>query len=246
LRSRRTGILAPVRSFETFTQDLHRLKEWLQQCRITTVAMESTGVYWIARFQILEEAGIEVCLVNAQPVKHVPGRKRDVIDCQWLQYLHSVGLRRASFRPEDRVCVIRSLLRHRDRLVQMAAAHVQHMQQALTQMNLQIHHVRSDITGQSGLTILDAIVAAERNPAVLAQLRHARVQASEEVVVKSLVGDYRREHLFRLGQSLEAYRYYQTLITTCDQEIEEQLQNFDRQLPSDAPQLPPERYPHPP
>ena len=235
---------SPVRSFETFTQDLHRLKGWLQQCHITTVAMESTGVYWIPLFQILEQAGLEVCLVNAQHVKHVPGRKSDVIDCQWLQYLHSVGLLRASFRPEDRVCIIRSLLRHRDSLVQMAAAHVQHMQKALTQMNLQIHHVLSDITGRSGLAILDAIVAGERNPAVLAQLRHPQVQASAEVVMKSLVGDYRREHLFTLGQSLEAYRYYQDLITRCDQEIEEQLQNFDRQLPPDAPDLPPEAYPH--
>jgi len=235
---------SPVRSFETFTQDLHRLKDWLQQCHITTVAMESTGVYWIPLFQILEQAGLEVCLVNAQHVKHVAGRKRDVIDCQWLQYLHSVGLLRASFRPEDRVCIIRSLLRHRDSLVQMAAAHVQHMQKALTQMNLQIHHVLSDITGRSGLAILDAIVAGERNPAVLAQLRHPQVQASAEVVMKSLVGDYGREHLFTLGQSLEAYRYYQDLITRCDQEIEEQLQNFDRQLPPDAPDLPPEAYPH--
>jgi len=115
---------SPVRSFETFTEDLHRLKSWLQQCGITTVAMESTGVYWIPLFQILEKAGMEVCLVNAQHVKHVPGRKSDVIDCQWLQYLHSVGLLRASFRPEERICAIRSLLRHRDSLVQMAAAHV--------------------------------------------------------------------------------------------------------------------------
>ncbi len=168
---------SPVRSFETFTEDLHRLKSWLQQCGITTVAMESTGVYWIPLFQILEKAGMEVCLVNAQHVKHVPGRKSDVIDCQWLQYLHSVGLLRASFRPEERICAIRSLLRHRDSLVQMAAAHVLHMQKALTQMNLQLHHVLSDITGQSGLAILDAILAGERNPAVLAPLRHARVQA---------------------------------------------------------------------
>jgi len=235
---------SPVRSFETFTEDLHRLKEWLQQCGIKTVAMESTGVYWIPLFQILERAEIEVCLVNAHHVRHVPGRKSDVIDCQWLQYLHSVGLLRASFRPEDRVCVIRSLLRHRDTLVEMAAAHIQHMQKALTQMNLQIHHVLSDITGQSGLAILDAIVKGERNPVVLAQLRHARVQASEEVVVKSLVGDYRREHLFTLRQSLEAYRYYQSLITSCDQEMAEQLQTFDDQLPPDAPELGPERYPH--
>lgn len=235
---------SPVRSFETFTEELHRLKDWLLQCGITTVAMESTGVYWIPLFQILERAGIEVCLVNAQHVKHVPGRKSDVIDCQWLQYLHSVGLLRASFRPEDRICVIRSLLRHRDSLVQMAAAHVQHMQKALTQMNLQIHHVLSDITGQSGLAILHAIVKGERNPVVLAQLRDWRVKASEEVVVKSLVGDYRREHLFTLNQSLEAFRYYQKLVAACDQEIEQHLDNFDRQLPADAPPLPPDPNAH--
>lgn len=235
---------SPVRSFETFTEELHRLKDWLLQCGITTVAMESTGVYWIPLFQILERAGIEVCLVNAQHVKHVPGRKSDVIDCQWLQYLHSVGLLRASFRPADRICVIRSLLRHRDSLVQMAAAHVQHMQKALTQMNLQIHHVLSDITGQSGLAILHAIVKGERNPVVLAQLRDRRVKASEEVVVKSLVGDYRREHLFTLNQSLEAFRYYQKLVAACDQEIEQHLDNFDRQLPADTPPLPPDPNAH--
>jgi transposase len=235
---------SPVRSFETFTEDLHRLKDWLLQCKVTTAAMESTGVYWIPLFQILERAGIEVCLVNAHQVRHVPGRKSDVIDCQWLQYLHSVGLLRASFRPEDRVCVIRSLLRHRDSLVQMAAAHVQHMQKALTQMNLQIHHVLSDITGQSGLAILDAIVQGERNPVVLAQLRDRRVKASEEVVVKSLVGDYRREHLFTLEQSLKVFRYYQELVAACDKEIEEHLDNFDRQLPPDAPPLPPHPHAH--
>lgn len=236
----------PVRSFETFTEDLQRLQEWLQQCGITTVAMESTGVYWIPLFQILETAGLEVCLVNAHQVKHVPGRKSDVIDCQWLQYLHSVGLLRASFRPADRVCVIRSLLRHRDSLVQMAAAHAQHMQKALTQMNLQIHNVLSDITGRSGQAILEAIVKGEHNPVVLAQLRDRRVKASEETIIKSLVGDYRREHLFTLRQSLEAFRYYQSLMADCDKEIEEQLQNFDGQLPPEAPCLPPERHPHRP
>jgi transposase len=237
---------SPVRSFTTFTEDLHRLKAWLQQCGITTVAMESTGVYWIPLFQILESAGIEVCLVNAHHVKHVPGRKSDVIDCQWLQYLHSVGLLRASFRPEERICVIRSLLRHRDSLVQMAAAHVQHLQKALTQMNLQLHHVLSDITGQSGLAILDAIIKGERNPAVLAKLRYSQVRASEEVIMKSLVGDYRREHLFTLRQSLEAYRYYQSLLRDCDQQIEQELKNLDSHLPPEAPALPPDRHPHRP
>src|ERR1700730_18433582 len=205
----------PVRCFLSFTDDLQALADWLQKCGIQSIAMESTGVYWIPLFQILEARGLQVCLVNARHVKHVPGRKSDVVDCQWLQYLHSVGLLRASFRPADRVCVIRFLLRHRDSLVQMAAAHVQHMQKALTQMNVQIQHVLSDIKGQSGLAILDAMVAVKRNPVVLAQLRHSRVQASEEEVVKSLVGDYRREHLFTLRQSLEAYRYYQRLITGC-------------------------------
>jgi transposase len=139
-----------VRSFPTFTQDLYALADWLKQCGVKTVAMESTGVYWIPLFQILEDRGIEVCLVNARHVKNVPGRRTDVCDCQWLQFLHSVGLLRASYRPEQEVCAIRSLLRHRESLVQMAATHVHHMQKALDQMNLQLHHVISDVTGQTG------------------------------------------------------------------------------------------------
>jgi transposase len=131
----------PVRSFPTFTQDLNALADWLQHCGIKTVAMESTGVYWIPLFQILETRGIEVCLVNAHHAKNVPGRRTDVSDCQWLQYLHSVGLLRASFRPAQEICAVRTLLRHREGLVQMASGHIQHMQKALDQMNLQIHHV---------------------------------------------------------------------------------------------------------
>ncbi len=184
-----------VRSFPTFTEDLHRLVDWLQSCRIDTVAMESTGVYWIPLFQILESRGFQVCLVNAQHVRHVPGRKSDVLDCQWLQYLHSVGLLKASFRPEQDVCAVRSLLRHRESLVQMACVHVQHMHKALDQMNLQIHHVISDITGVTGLAIVDAIVAGKSNPKELAKLRDHRIKASVETVTKSLVGDYRPEHL---------------------------------------------------
>src|SRR6516225_854479 len=164
-----------VRAFATFTADLHVLADWLQRCRIETVAMESTGVYWIPLFQILEARGIEVHLVNAKHVHHVPGRKSDVLDCQWLQYLHSVGLLRASFRPEHAVCEIRSLMRHRENLVQMAAVHVQHMHKSLDQMNLQIHHVISDITGLTGLAIVDAIIGGERDPAVLAELRDPRI-----------------------------------------------------------------------
>jgi transposase len=216
-----------VRSFPTFTEDLHVLADWLQRCRVETVAMESTGVYWIPLFQILEARGIEVHLVNAQHVHHVPGRKSDVLDCQWLQYLHSVGLLRASFRPEQAVCEIRALMRHRENLVQMACVHVQHMHKSLDQMNLQIHHVISDITGLTGLAIVDAIVAGKTNPKELAKLRDHRIKASIDTVAKSLVGDYRLEHIFTLKQSLTAYRHYQQLIADCDEEVQQRVQAFD-------------------
>jgi transposase len=216
-----------VRSFPTFTEDLHALADWLQRCGVDTVAMESTGVYWIPLFQILEARGLEVHLVNAQHVHHVPGRKSDVLDCQWLQYLHSVGLLKASFRPEHAVCEIRSLMRHRENLVQMACVHVQHMHKSLDQMNLQIHHVISDITGVTGLAIVDGIVAGTTNPKELAELRDHRIKASIETVTKSLVGDYRPEHIFTLKQSLTAYRYYQQLIADCDQEVQQRVQTFD-------------------
>jgi transposase len=217
----------PVRSFKTFTEDLHRLADWLQRCRIKTVAMESTGVFWVPLFQILEQRGFEVCLVNAHHVKNVPGRKTDVSDCQWLQYLHSVGLLQASFRPSQQVCALRSLLRHRDSLVQTASAYAQRIQKALDQMNLQLHHVISDITGVSGVAILEAILNGERDPLKLAGLRDYRIKASEETVAKSLVGDYRPEHLFTLGQSLDAWRYHRKLIAECDDEIQRHLAHFD-------------------
>ena len=228
-----------VRSFPTFTQDLYELADWLKQCRVDTVAMESTGVYWIPLFQILEARGIEVHLVNAQHVHHVPGRKSDVLDCQWLQYLHSVGLLKASFRPEQAVCEIRSLMRHRESLVEMSCVHVQHMHKSLDQMNLQIHHVISDITGVTGLAIVDAIVAGNTDPKELAKLRDHRIKASVETVTKSLVGDYRPEHIFTLKQSLTAYRHYQQLIADCDQEVQQRIQAFDSQntgpsAPADA------------
>jgi len=218
-----------VRSFPTFTQDLQELADWLKQSRVDTVAMESTGVYWIPLFQILEARGIEVHLVNAQHVHHVPGRKSDVLDCQWLQYLHSVGLLRASFRPEQAVCEIRSLMRHRESLVEMSCVHVQHMHKSLDQMNLQIHHVISDITGVTGLAIVDAIVAGNTDPKELAKLRDYRIKASMETVTKSLVGDYRAEHIFTLKQSLTAYRHYQQLIADCDAEVQRRIQTFDRE-----------------
>src|SRR5216117_4175581 len=225
-----------VRSFPTFTEDLHVLADWLKQCCVDTVAMESTGVYWIPLFQILEARGIEVHLVNAQHVHHVPGRKSDVLDCQWLQYLHSVGLLKASFRPEHAVCEIRSLMRHRESLVQMACVHVQHMHKSLDQMNLQIHHVISDITGVTGLAIVDAIVAGITDPKELVRLRDHRIKASIETVKKSLVGDYRPEHIFTLKQSVTAYRQYQQLIADCDQEIQQRVETF--QTKDDPPAAP--------
>jgi transposase len=234
----------PVRAFATFTEDLHAVAEWLHECGVETVAMESTGVFWIPLFQILEKRGFEVCLVNARHAKNVPGRKSDVADCQWLQYLHAVGLLRASFRPQDAVCAVRSLLRHRDTLITYAGSHIQHMQKALTQMNLHLHHVISDITGTTGLAILDAILAGERDPHQLAKLRDFRIKASQETIAKSLVGDWRQEHLFTLKQALEAYRHYHKLISECDAEIERLMQEFDARVdPLETP-LPPATTTH--
>ena len=233
----------PIRCFATFTADLQRLADWLEQCQIRTVAMESTGVYWIPLFQILEERKIEACLVNAQHLKNVPGRKTDVEDCQWIQHLHSVGLLRGSFRPNQEICAIRSLWRHRDNLIQLATVHLQHMQKALDQMNLQIHHVISDLAGTTGLAIVGAILAGERDVQKLARLRDWRIRASEETIMKSLVGDYREEHLFTLRQSLESYRHYQRLI----QEVDTQVKQMMRQLPGrvdiTVKSLPPEKNP---
>jgi transposase len=219
----------PVRCFSTFTEDLRAIAEWLKQCGVVTVAMESTGVYWIPLYEVLEEAGLRVCLVNSRHVKHVPGRKSDVSDCQWLQYLHSVGLLRGSFRPEAAICALRALSRHRSNLVEAVAVHVQHMQKALTQMNLQIHHVLSDITGKSGLAIVDAILSGKRDPEQLARLADGRIRAERETVIKSLVGNYRSEHLFTLRQSLEAYRHYQKMLVDCDREIEQHMGQLPNQ-----------------
>jgi transposase len=227
----------PVRCFKTFTEDLRQMAGWLCQCGITTVAMESTGVYWLPPYEILEEAGIRVCLVNSKHVKHVPGRKSDVRDCQWLQYLHSVGLLHASFRPDEKICAIRSLSRHRASLIEIASVHVQHMHKALTQMNLQIHHVLSDITGLSGMAIVEAIVAGERSPVKLAALCQKGVRSDRETVIKSLVGNYRPEHLFTLKQSLAAYRHYQELMAECDQQIEQLTRQLDGKI--DPHQKPP-------
>jgi transposase len=234
----------PIRRFATFTQDLVALADWLAQCGVTSVAMESTGVYWIPLYQLLESRRFEVCLVNARHVKNVPGRKTDVQDCQWLQYLHSVGLLRGSFRPPETVCAVRSILRHRDNLVRLAAVHTQHIQKALNQMNLQLHHVLSDITGVTGLAILDAILAGERDPHVLAGHRDHRIKASPATIAKALVGDYRPEHLFTLRQSLDAYRQYQRLIGECDTQIQALLGAFASAIDPAAHPLPPARTTH--
>jgi len=172
----------PVRSFGTFTGDLHRLADWFEQCGVRTVAMESTGVYWIPAFEILDQRGFEVILVNARDAKHVPGRKTDISDAQWLQRLHEYGLLRASFRLKGEVAVLRGYLRQRERLLDYAGSHIQHMQKALTQMNLQLHHVVTDITGTTGMAIIRAIVAGERDPAVLAAHRDPRCHASTETI----------------------------------------------------------------
>ena len=217
----------PVRHFGTLTEDLEALADWLKACALTTVAMEATGVYWIPLFQILEDRGFEVCLVNARHVKNVPGRKSDVQDCQWLQYLHSVGLLNASFRPPAGICAVRSLMRHRESLMRTACQHLLRVQKALDQMNVQLHHVVTDITGVTGLAILDAIVAGERDPKVLAGLRDYRCQKSEAQIAKALYGDWREEHLFTLRQSLEAWRFHQRLMADCEQQIQEHMNALD-------------------
>ena len=231
-----------VRSFGCFTADLYALSAWLKQCQIETVAMESTGVYWIPLFQILETQGFEVNLVNAHHVKTVPGRKSDVLDCQWLQQLHSYGLLSGSFRPEDQICVLRSYLRQRDNLVKSASTHVLRMQKALTEMNVQLHRVISDITGTTGMRILRAIVAGERNPQVLAAMKDRRIKASTDDIAAALTGDYRTEQLFILQQELQLYEIYQQQMAACDVEIERHLNGFiDKVDPNTDPPPKPKR-----
>lgn len=225
-----------VCSFGAFTSDLHRIADWLKKCRIKTVVMESTGVYWIPLFEVLEEKGFEVYLVDARHVKNVSGRKSDVLDCQWLQQLHSYGLLQPAFRPEEKIAQLRSYVRQRSMLIQAAASHVQHMQKALSMMNVHIHNVVSDITGDTGMTIVRAIVSGERNPAKLAQNRHHRCKNSQEVFEKSLEGNYRSEHVFALKQALELYDIYQEKARACETEIQRLLTDFDnRGEPNECP-----------
>jgi len=193
----------PVRCFSSFTEGLPALTDWLKECGMETVALESTGVLWIPIFQLLAAEGFQVCLVNARHYQNVPGKRTDIGDCQWLQFLHSVGLLRGWFRPEQAVCAVRSLIRHREQLVEMRSQHLQHMHKALDQMNLKLHYVLNDITGASGQRMVQAILKGERDAAVLGEMRDRKVQATAKQIQDSLVGDYREEHLFRLGQSFD-------------------------------------------
>jgi len=215
-----------VREFSCFTGDLNRMADWLVKVGIKTVAMESTGVYWIPAFEILEERGLEVLLVNARHVKNVPGRKSDVQDCQWLQQLHTYGLLRGAFRPDEEVVALRTYMRQRDMLIHRAADHIRHMQKALRLMNLLLDNVVSDIKGVTGMQIIRAILSGERDPLALAKFRDGRCKKSEKVIASSLVGHYRDEHLFSLKQAVELYDTYQQQIDSCDAAIEAQLERM--------------------
>ena len=216
----------PVREFASFTADLHRLADWLDACCVDTVAMESTGVYWIPLYELLESRGFTVLLVNARHVKNVSGRKSDVLDCQWLQQLMSFGLLHGAFRPADQVCVLRSLTRQRTMLLRSQGRFVQHMQKALTQMNIQLANVISDVAGETGQRILHAIIAGERDGLALARLRNARIRASEDEIAKSLQGTWRDEHLFALKQALDAFDFCGAQLAECDAQVQAQLQSL--------------------
>ena len=224
-----------VREFEAFTTDLYRLADWLAECEVETVVMESTGVYWIPLFGVLEERGFTVMLVDPRRIKNVPGRKTDVLDCQWLQQLHTYGLLSGAFRPEAEIRRLRSYLRQRAMLVQYASHHIQHMQKALTQMNVKLQHVISNITGKTGMDIMQAIVDGERDPRKLARLRDHRIRADEATIAKSLRGHWREEHIFELSQALELYQVYQGKIAECDREIEAQLERFEDRSDGEPP-----------
>lgn len=214
----------PVQTFQSFTGDIERMADWLVSVGVSTVAMESTGVYWVPVYEVLEGRGLTVVLANARDCKTVPGRKSDVNDAQWLQRLHACGLLRASFRPTRDIAALRTYMRIRERHLEYAAAHMQHMQKALTHMNLQLHHVISDISGVTGLKIIRAIVQGERDPDTLAALRDVRCRESVQTIRKSLVGNYQPEHVFALAQALKLFDSYQERVADCDAQIEQALQ----------------------
>ncbi len=227
-----------VRQWGTFTKDLHNLANWLERCQVTTVAMEATGVYWIPIYEILEARGLEVCLVNAYSARNVSGRKSDVLDCQWLQQLHTYGLLAASFRPPADINTLRSYVRQRESILRQRSAHIQHMQKALHLMNVKLTTVVTDITGLTGMQIIRAILAGERDPAQLARLRDPRCKASEAEVAAALTGHYQREHLFALHQAVAAYDFYTQQLAECEAEIEQQYGAFEPQIDVDKHPLP--------
>jgi transposase len=212
-----------VRHFGCYTPDLEALAQWLQECGVETVAMESTGVYWVPLFQVLERAGFEVKLVDARHVSNVPGKETDVDDCRWLQQLHSYGLLRGCFRPADEVAVLRSYWRQRSAHVEAGARAIHLMQKALEQMNVQLHKALSDISGVTGMKILRAIVAGERDPRVLARHRDGKLKRSAAELVAALTGDWREEHLFALQQALAQYDFAHAQLAECDARIEARL-----------------------
>ena len=232
----------PVRTFGTFTGDLHRLADWFEQCGVRTVAMESTGVYWIPVYEILEQRGFEVMLVNARDAKHVPGRKSDVSDAQWLQRLHEYGLLRASFRPKGELAGLRAYLRQRERLLDYAASHIQHMQKALMQMNVQLQHVVTDMTGATGMRIIRAVVAGERDPAVLATHRDRRCHASAEEIGAALIGNGARSTSLPLARRWSFTTPTKPKIADCDLRIEAVLGRLRATAAKPASRLPPPRH----
>jgi transposase len=218
----------PVREFRSFTEDLHRIAQWLSSCGVDTVAMESTGVYWIPLYELLESKGFTVYLVNARHVKNVSGRKSDVLDCQWLQQLMSYGLLSGAFRPADEICALRAVSRQREMLLKYQSQHVQHMQKALAQMNIQLANVISDVVGETGQKIVRAIIAGERDPNKLARMKNYRIKASEEEIAKSLQGTWRQEHVFALKQAVALFDAYSEQLCQCDRQLEKMLQELQR------------------
>jgi transposase len=215
----------PVRRFGCTTAELKTMAEWLKQCGICTVAMRSTGVYWIAVYDILEASGVEVYLVNARDTKNLPGHKSDVQESQWLMKLHTYGLLRNSFRPSQEIRTMRTFWRQRNDLVRAATSHIQRMQKALTQMNVQLANVLSDITGVTGQAIIKAILAGERDPHKLAELRDPRVKASKGQIARYLEGNWQPDLLFVLKQEQEGYEFCQKQMAACDEQLKQYLQN---------------------
>lgn len=225
----------PVRNFGSFTENLHEIAHWLKQCRIDTVAMESTGIYWVQLYLILEDYGFDVFLVNARHIKNVTGRKSDVMDCQWIQQLHSFGLLNKSFQPNNQIRELRAYMRHRKSMTEAYASQIQLMQKAFEQMNIKLHNVLTDITGKSGQLIIRSILSGERDPEVMVRLADKQVKASKEEIVKSLTGNWRDENVFELKQAYETYLFFREKISECDVQIENVLSRMEPEKPEDLP-----------